>query len=199
MDSIPKKISCDLVRIATQENGAHITIFEESLPSLSKRLAAHEIDLILANDRPSKDSEYSRFHAKLIGALNVIFVGHPRQKDLLQNFPRSLNNQPMIMPGALSPLRSELVEHFKIKHIRPRIIAEVDDTELQKMLVMQEHGFGAFPLTAVNEELKSGALIRLDDKSICHENLWFITTHRLVHNPLAKHLIEHFHPNRQKP
>ena len=152
MDSIPKKISRDLVEICVKENRARITIFEESLPSLSRMLASHEIDLILANDKPPTEGEYSKFHARLVGHLDVIFVAAPVQVHLKQNLPYSLNHQAMIMPGLHSPLRAELFDHFRIKHIQPEIIAEVDDLELQKMLILDGHGFGAMPIKAVEEE-----------------------------------------------
>lgn len=198
MDSIPKKISREMVEVSVREHSARITIFEESLPSLSKMLASHEIDLILANDKPPTGGEYSRFHARLVGDLDVIFVAAPEQKKLKENLPRSLNNQPMVMPGFHSPLRAELLDHFKIKHIEPEIIAEIDDLELQKMLIVDGHGFGAMPVIAVEEELASRKLISLSETPICHENLWIITTHRLVHNPLAKLLISSFRPTKEK-
>ncbi len=199
MDSIPKKISRDLVEICVKENRARITIFEESLPSLSRMLASHEIDLILANDKPPMEGEYSKFHARLVGHLDVVFVAAPSQVHLKENLPHSLNHQAMIMPGLHSPLRAELFDHFRIKHIQPEIIAEVDDLELQKMLILDGHGFGAMPIKAVEEELASGKLINLSETPICHENLWVITNYRLVHNPLAKILVSSFRPTKKKP
>lgn len=194
MDSIPKKISREIVRIVTGENKAKITIVEETLSSLTLKLTNHEIDLIIANDKPPVDGSKSKFYARLIGELKVIFVAHPSQIDLMKNVPQSLNNQPIIMPGVHSPLRLELLEHFKIKHFQPHVVAEIDDIELQKMLVLDKHGFGAFPIMSVEEELKSGSLIRLSETPICHENLWIITTHRLVHNPLTQLLLQNLRP-----
>ena len=149
---------------------------------------------MLLNDKPPTEGKKSRFHAKLIGELKVVFVAAPDRMDLKKELPRSLNNQPMIMPGVNSPLRNEVMEHFKIKHIQPLIVAEVDDIELQKMLVLDGHGFTVLPLLAVDEELRSGRLVRLSETPICHENLWLISGHRLVHNPIAKMLLESFRP-----
>ena len=96
------------------------------------------------------------------------------------------------MPGEQSPLRNEVLEYCKMNHIHPLIIGEVDDIELQKMLVLDGHGFAALPLIAVEEELQAGKLIALSDTPICRENLWLISAHRLVHNPIAKTLLETF-------
>ena len=194
MDSIPKKICREMVQIISRENHARISIFEESLASLTNKLSAHEIDLILSNDKPPTDNSKSKFHAKLIGELQVVFVAHPDRYDLKDEFPRSLNNESVILPGFNTPLRTEILEHFKVKHICPNVVAEVDDLELQKMLVLDKHGIAALPLMAVEDELKSGKLIRLSETPIFHENLWLITTHRLVHNPLAKALLKTFRP-----
>jgi len=194
MDSIPKRLSRDLFKQINQTHGARTVFTEESLPSLCNRLEKHEIDLILANDKPPTEGKKSRFHAKLVGELKVVFVTTPDKMELKRDFPRSLNDQPMVMPGEHSPLRNEILEHLKIKHIQPIIIAEVDDIELQKMLVLDGHGFTALPLISVDEELKSGTLVRLSDTPICHENLWLISSHRLVHNPIAKMLLDSFRP-----
>ena len=86
MDSIPKKICRELVQITSRENNARITIFEESLASLTRKLSAHEIDLIIANDTPPADDQKSKFHARLVGELQVIFVAHPDRFDLKEIF-----------------------------------------------------------------------------------------------------------------
>ena len=195
MDSIPKKLSRELFKIVSNQHNAKASITEESLSALCDRLEKHEIDLILANDKPPTEGKKSKFHARLIGELKVVFVGTPEMIHLKKEMPRSLNEQPMIMPGEHSPLRNEVLEHFKINHISPEIVAEVDDVELQKMLVLDGHGFSALPLLSVEEELKSGELILLSNTPICHENLWLISAFRLIHNPIAKLLLSSFRPS----
>ena len=101
----------------------------------------------------------------------------------------------MILPGFETPLKKELIEHFRMNHIQPRIVAEVDDLELQKMLVLDKHGFAALPLMSVEDELMNGKLIRLSETCICHENVWIVTTHRLIHNPLTQTILKTFKPN----
>lgn len=194
MDSIPKKLSRKIFAEISKEHGAKISIVEESLATLCTQLEKHEIDLILANDKPPTEGKKSRFHAKLIGNLKVVFVTTPDRMDLRKNIPRSLYNQPIIMPTNNSPLRREILEYFKIKNIQPLVVGEVDDIELQKMLVLDGHGFTALPLMAVDEDLFSGKLIRLSDTPICHEHLWLISGHRLVLNPIAKMLLDTFKP-----
>ena len=194
MDSIPKRLGRQVIKEVVQDHGARVSVAEESLNALCGRLERHEIDIILANDKPPTDGKKSKFHAKLIGELKVVFVGHPNQLELKRDIPRSLSSQHMIMPGEQRPLRREVTEHFKIKHIQPLVVAEVDDLELQKMLVLDGHGFTALPLMAVEQELRNGELVRLSDTPICHENLWLISGHRLVHNPIAKVLLDSFRP-----
>ena len=192
MDSIPKRLSRDVYQAIVDQHAAKITITEESLNTLCARLESHEIDLIIANDQPPTEGKNSRFHSKLIGELEIVFVATPERMALKKNLPRSLSDQPMILPGENSPLRREILEYLKIKHAHPVVAAEVDDIELQKLLVLDGHGFTALPLLAVKDELTSGRLIRLSDLPLCRENLWLISGHRLVHNPIAKMLLESF-------
>lgn len=192
VDSIPKKLSQMLVRIASREHGAKVTISEESLPTLTARLVNHDLDLVLANDRPALEGKGSRFHAQLIGELEVCFVTTPDRLDLRRDFPSSLNGVPIVMPGEHSLLRKEIMAHLKERNVYPKVVAEVDDLELQKRLVMDGHGFSALPLVSVEEELRNGTLIRLADMALCHEKLWLISGHRLVQNPVARNLLDSF-------
>ena len=75
-----------MVNIISKQHNAKITIFEESLPSLCNKLSAHEIDLILANDKPITENNQYRVHAKLIGEMKVILVAHPDKMRLNTTF-----------------------------------------------------------------------------------------------------------------
>lgn len=195
VDSVPKQISKDLfAKVYGHNSNVQVTFFEESLNSLCARLEEHEIDIILANDKPPKEGKRSQFHAKLIGELKVVFVTRSDRFLLKEDLPRSLDQQPVIMPSEKSPLHAEIMEHFRVKHIHPKIVAEVDDIELQKMLILEGYGFAALPIASVAAELNAGEMIRLSETPICHESLWLITGHRLVHNPVAKELLESFRP-----
>ncbi len=196
MDSIPKVLSRSLIKFVVDKYKAKVTIVEESLSSLMNKLTDHSIDLIFANDKPLTEGSKGRFHAKLIGELEVVFVSEPNLLSLREGFPRSINDQPFIMPGEHSPIRSEILDHFRIKNIQPEIIAEVDDLELQKMLAIDGHGVTALPLLACEKELRTGHLVRLSDTPICHENLWLISSHRLVQNPIAQSLLKDFSPSK---
>ncbi|NRA68139.1 MAG: LysR family transcriptional regulator [Pseudobacteriovorax sp.] len=194
MDSIPKILVRDIFKNISENYESKVTVAEESLAALCERLLNHEIDVILANDKPLTQGKMSRFHAKLIGELRVIFVTSPGFSHLKEGFPRSLNAKPMIMPGEHSPLRREVMEHFKIKHVQPMVVAEVDDIELQKMFVLDGHGFTVLPEISVKEELETGELLTLGTTPICHENLWLITAHRLVNNPIVRKLLDSYRP-----
>ncbi len=192
MDSVPKQLSQEIIRIAAGEMGAKVSVTEELLSSLLLRLANHELDLILANDRPSTGERNLPFHVKLIGELKIVIVTHPSRESLAESFPRSLDGQPFILPGEQSALRREVVDHFRVKRIQPLVLAEVDDLELQKSLVLNNFGSAALPYLSVKKEIESGELLCLSETPICHENLWLISAHRLVHNPIAKVLLEKF-------
>jgi len=194
MDSVPKKVSRQLFSFLNTSQPTKVHFFEGSMDELSDRLEKHEIDLILANDKPNSEGKNAKFHVRLIGELKVVFVGRPKMAGLREDSPRSLSGQAMVLPGENNPLRFEILEHFKIKHINPKIVAEVNDVELQKMLVLDGYGFTALPIAVVEEELKEGRLILLNQTPICHENLWLIAAHRLVHNPTAQHLLKNFRP-----
>ena len=195
MDSVPKQLVRDLFQTVAADHQAKVVIREESLPTLCERLYSHDLDLILANDKPPTENDEGRFHAKLLGQLEVVLVSSTEPITEDAKLFKSLDSQPMIMPGSNSPLRVEISEYLKIKHINPKVVAEVDDVELQKMLVLDGHGFSALPKIAIENELKNGQLHQLMDLPICQENLWLISGHRLVHNPITKRLLNSYRPS----
>ena len=193
LDSIPKKMSKDLFRWSRNRFSNKITICEESMARLCQKLETHEIDLIFANDKPI-EAKQSKFYSRLVGKLPVVWAGSPYFSELLDSMPHGLNHHNVILAGEDSPLRREVLEYFTLKHIQPKIVGEVDDLELQKMLVKEGHGVSALPLIDIEDELATGALINLSRIPFCHENLWFITASRKIQNPVVNDLVNGYKP-----
>jgi LysR family transcriptional activator of nhaA len=64
---------------------------------------------------------------------------------LRRHFPKSLDGAPFLMPGVNAVLRRGLEQWFDTLGIRPRVVAEIDDGGLSKVLAAGGHGVYACP------------------------------------------------------
>jgi LysR family transcriptional regulator, transcriptional activator of nhaA len=122
------------VRLVCHEDG-----FDELLVALS----LHKLDLVIA-DAPIPHGSPVRAFNHLLGQCGVgIFGTADLAKAYRRGFPGSLDGAPMVLPMENLPVRRALNRWFDEHGIRPRILAECDDSALMK--VLGEDGVGLFP------------------------------------------------------
>jgi LysR family transcriptional activator of nhaA len=114
---------------------------EDSHERLLARLAAHELDIVLA-DAPVPVGSTVRAYNHLLGECGVTFFGAARHRGLRRGFPRSLDGAPLLLPTEGAPLRRALDQWFSASDIRPNVVAEFEDSALLK--VFGADGLGAF-------------------------------------------------------
>lgn len=113
-------------------------------------LALHSLDLLLA-DAPVPANPTLRAFSHPLGECGTTFFAH-RSLELPRRtgFPAVLNGAPCILPGAASAVRHSLDRWFASRQLRPRFVAEFDDSALTKEFGRQ--GMGVFSAPAVIEE-----------------------------------------------
>jgi len=130
------------VRVICREN--------RSTEAFMGDLAMHAVDVVLA-DAPAGPGTPVRAFSHLLGECGLTFFAAPAVARLYRRrFPRSLDGAPFLVPGGDSTLRRALNEWFDARDIRPRIIAELDDAALAKIL--GEAGLGVFAAPDVIEK-----------------------------------------------
>ncbi len=115
---------------------------EGRLADLLADLSVHRLDLVIS-DRPMDTNLNVRGFNHLLGESGVAFLASPAlAKRLRPKFPQSLDGAPMLLHGEDSALRPRLMRWFDQQRVRPRIVAEFDDTALLK--AFGQEGAGAF-------------------------------------------------------
>ena len=128
----------DPVRIVVRENPAHLLLAE---------LATHGVDLVLA-DMPVPPNVSVRAHTHRLGRSPVDILGPPLLVHRLRDgFPASLEGQPFLLPTEGYTLRRSLDDWFAGSGIRPRIAAEIEDTDLVNAFA--EAGAGLFAAPSI--------------------------------------------------
>lgn len=142
-DVMPKSIVYKLLAPAmTLETAIKIFCKEDRLERLLGDLAIHRLDLVLSDRPMPSDINIKGFSHQLV-ACGVSFFATPSlAKHYGQNFPQSLQQAPMLVPGADTSLRKKLMHWLDSQKIRPIIVGEFDDSALMK--AFGQAGIGIF-------------------------------------------------------
>lgn len=129
------------------EDPVRITIREKRADRLLGDLATHELDLVLADMPVPPNVGVKAFNHRL-GSSGVVIMGPPLLAHRLrEGFPQSLDGQPFLVPEEGYALRRSLDDWFQAHSIQPRVVAEIEDTDL--INVLGEGGAGLFAVPAI--------------------------------------------------
>jgi LysR family transcriptional regulator, transcriptional activator of nhaA len=152
-DSVPKIIVRQhLTPVFELGRLVRVICREGALEELITQLAAHKLDAVLA-DEPSTSALRGRTFNQRVSTSDVVICAAPLlAQRLSKDFPRSLDSAPAVLPVGEMALRRQLEHWFEAQRVRPRVVAEVEDTALLTDLGAQ--GLGFFPVySAVLEEI----------------------------------------------
>jgi LysR family transcriptional activator of nhaA len=153
VDVVPKIVIRRLLDPALHLEGpVRLVCREGSYDRLLAGLAVEEVDLVLA-DAPLPPGSNVRAYNHLLGECGVTFFGADRFAALEAGFPTSLDGAPILLPIEGTLLRRSLDQWFATAGLRPRIIAEFEDSALLKVFGHDGVGVFAGP-TAVEREIR---------------------------------------------
>lgn len=151
LDVLPKSIVRSLLEPAFRvEKDVRIVCREDrSLEGFLTELAVYGLDVVLS-DAPASPGLPVRLFNHLLGESGTTFFAPATlAKRIRKGFPRTLHEQPMLLPGRGSALHRALSQWFEAQGIRPRVALEIDDSELAKLF--GESGRGVFVGPTVSE------------------------------------------------
>lgn len=147
---VPKLIVYRLLRPATKgPEPVHLICREDNTDQLVTHLATHALDVVIT-DTPAPAHLRVKVFSHLLGESDTAFFAPASEAARLRRgFPRSLHDAPMLLPTMNTALRHGLEEWFDKEHLRPRVVAEFEDSALMKVF---GHSAGvAFPSPAAIE------------------------------------------------
>lgn len=191
LDSVPKSLIKQLMERAFEIKDCQITVLEGEGPELMEDLINHRLDLVISNASPPSLTQ-EKLYAKSLAKFPLVVCGAPKFESLKADFPRSLAGVPFIFPTIHSRVRTEIEHYFETERVRVDMIAETQDTSLLKALAMDAKGLIVIAENAVREMIKNGSLIKIGDLGKKYEELWLISAHRKIQNPVANLLMKDF-------
>ena len=183
-DSMPKSVIHRLIEPALHvERPGRLVCREAPLAELLAELAVHRLDLVIA-DRPMPPEVSVRGYSTLLGESTLtVFAAPALAARLADGFPATLDGAPFLLPGEDVAHRGALLQWFETQHVRPSIVAELDDSALMK--AFGQSGTGAFvaPTTIADTVCDQYGVKAVGEITAVSSQVYAITTERRLSHP----------------
>ena len=150
VDVVPKLVVRRLMQPAlTLPEPVRLVCYEDGYQRLLADLALHTLDIVIS-DAPVPPGSNVRAFNHLLGETGVSFFGTKSlARTYRPGFPNSLNGAPLLLPLEDLTLGRSLHQWFLRHDLKPRVVAEFEDSALLK--VFGADGLGIFPAPTVIE------------------------------------------------
>ena len=184
VDSFPKLVTNEILKpVFLMPQTGHVICREGKMEDLLAQLAAHRLDIVLA-DEPASSSTNFKTHNHSLGETGTIFCAEKKLAAKLKpHFPKSLHDAPALLPTENTSLRRALETWFREQKIQPRILAEFEDLALMKVMAAEGRGFIALPSVAVNEAVDRYGFQTIGRTEKCRVQFHAITAERRIAHP----------------
>jgi LysR family transcriptional regulator, transcriptional activator of nhaA len=144
VDVVPKLVVRELLEPALRlADPVRLICREGPYEQLLAELSLHTLDIVIA-DGPVPPGSSVRAFNHLLGECGVgLFATAALAKAYRRGFPGSLEGAPVLLPLENLPLRRALNQWFDAHDVRPKVVAEFQDSALLK--VFGADGMGVFP------------------------------------------------------
>lgn len=181
---VPKLITHRLLEPALAlDPPVQIVVREDKTERLLAELSTRDLDLVLT-DAPIGSQARVRAFNHMLGESDVTFFATAERAPAFRHgFPRSLDGAPLLLPADNTALRRELDRWLDAHDLRPRVVAEFEDSALMK--VFGEYGAGVFPgPTAISDEIRQTYGVDVVGTAAeVRERFFAITVERRIKHP----------------
>lgn len=172
------------------EEPVRMVLRENRTDRLLADLATHDVDLVLADIPIPPNANVQAFNHPL-GSSPIDILGPPLLAHKLRDgFPHSLDGQPFLLPAEGYALRRSLEDWFARNDIQPRIVAEVEATDLINVFAEAGAGMFAAPSIIVHDTRVRYAVETVGRAQGLKEQFFAITADRRIKNPAVVAITE---------
>ena len=157
-----------------------------SLDELLVSLANHTLDVVLSNRSPPPDTD-TAWRSRRLATQPVSLVGGKRRRRFC--FPDDLHDAQMILPGRDNELRRAFDGLCEEHAIRVRVLAEVDDMAMMRLMARDTAAMVLVPSVVVRDELRTRVLHEYCVVPRLFETFYAVTVERHFAHPLLQTLL----------
>lgn len=182
-DSFPKLVMNELLKpVFAMSQPVHVICREGKLEDLLGQLAAHRLEIVLA-DEPASSGTKVRTYNHPLGECSTSFCASGKLAQALKRgFPKSLHGAPALLPADNTALRRAVEAWFRQIEVQPRVVAEFDDLALMKVVAAEGSGFIVLPSAVAEGAVRRYGFRIIGVAEACRVQFHAITAERrLVH------------------
>jgi len=150
------------------------------------QLAAHQLDVVLAHEPSTSAFRLKTLNYRLEKSTVVLCASTRLAAKLRRKFPQSLNGAAAVLPTLEMPLRRVLEKWFDTLHIRPTVVAEVEDAALMNHFGAEGLGFIPVYSAVLPEVTSMYNLRRFGVVKGAEIDLFAITAERKIRHPAVQ-------------
>ena len=191
---IPRTIVIELLNFLIKiDPEIYISIHEDSTTSLINGLKTHQLDAALSDMLTLSHTQESIEH-RLVAQIPIVFCANQTLAKKYKHLPEALNNAPMILPTTHSQVYQAVQDYFISHNIKPKIVAEIQDVELVRRLVLSGVGIAPLNQLTVTQAPSRKPLVILNkkEKPSIWEKVYVLTKTRKKNHPLIPKILEQF-------
>jgi LysR family transcriptional activator of nhaA len=190
-DALPKLLAYRLIEpLLRLPEPMQIHCLEDKTERLLAELALHGIDLVLC-DVPATPASGARVFNHFLGESAVAIFGVPALAERYrEDFPRSLNGAPFLLPTANTALRRSLDQWFDGNEISPAVKAEVEDSGLLKTFGAGGSGLFFSPVAVSGAIQSQYGVEMLGIAAGVIERFYAVSAQRRLKPPLVNTILE---------
>jgi LysR family transcriptional activator of nhaA len=179
-----------LLRPLLARDDVQIRLESGRLRELLLHLGAHQLDVVLANEAVPRDAAQG-WRSTLVAQQPLAIVSAPprSRRSTVLAFPQGLHGQPLLLPGGDHAVRGAFDALLADAGVRPRVLAEVDDMAMLRLLARETGALALVPPVVVQDELAARTLVQRCSIPQIHERFYAITAARRFPHPLLKVLL----------
>lgn len=196
--TLSRNFQVDFLKPALHRPGVEVVIRSGGQRELLLALHAHEVDVVLSNSPARRDAE-TPWHSHLLADQPVALVGVPAWKKKRLTFPDDFRDVPVILPSMESNTRAAFDRLTAAAGVRPRVLAEVDDMAMLRLLAREGEGLALVPPVVVRDEIEDGLLVETHRIPQIHETFYAITPSRRFPNTLVGELVSRMSASGESP
>ncbi len=192
-DSVPKTFVDLLLQFILKiAPKTYLYVQEDRTGSLIEHLKTNFLDIVLT-DAPAGSLD-EQIESTLVGKIPIVFCAHTELARKYRSIPKDLHKAPLILPTSHSQIYHSLQEYFAEQKIRPDIVAEVQDVELVRRLVLSKVGIAPLNLLTIKKAPSKEplAVIGKHGTPKIYEKIYILVKKRIKPHPLVSRIITDF-------
>jgi LysR family transcriptional activator of nhaA len=184
VDVVPKLVVRRLLQPALDlAEPVRLVCVEAPYEKLLADLALHALDIVIA-DAPVPAGSNIRAYNHLLGETGVSFFAvRSLASQLRRKFPASLDGAPMLLPLEQLPLRRALDQWFERNEVKPKVVAEFEDSALLKAFGADGVGVFAAPSVVEPEVMAQYGVETIGRSDEVKERFYAISAERRLKHP----------------